>query len=96
MLSVLCVGNVFIIGGGDRYEAFNSVDVLNPVTGQITSAAPLLHARTAHATAASESYIFAFGSMRARVTTEASFNGEMYNPQTNTQVGNAFLKHDLT
>ncbi len=84
MVSVLHAGNVFIIGGGDRYETLNSVYVLNPMTGQISSAAPMLHARIAHATAASESYIFAFGSMGDRLTTEATFNGEIYDPQTNT------------
>ncbi len=84
MFSVLHAGNVFIIGGGDGYSMLNSVGVLNLTTGQTSSAAPMLHARTAHATAASESYIFAFGSMGDRLTTEATFNGEIYDPQTNT------------
>ncbi len=84
MLSVLHAGNVFIIGGGDGINVLNSVGVLNLATGQTSLAAPMLHARTAHATATSESHIFAFGSMGERLTTEATFNSEIYDPQANT------------
>ncbi len=84
MLCVLHAGNVFMIGGSDGRSTLNSVCVLNLTKGRISSAAPMLHARIAHATASSESYIFAFGSMGGRLTSDATFNGENYDPQTNT------------
>ncbi len=84
VLSVLPAGNVFIIGGGDGISVLNSVSVLSLATGQTSLAAPMLHARTAHATATSESHIFAFGSMGDRLTTEATFNSEIYDPQADT------------
>ncbi len=73
-----------MIGGSDGRSTLNSVCALNLTTGRISSAASVLHARIAHATAVSESNIFAFGSMGARLTSDATFNGEIYGPQTNT------------
>ncbi len=80
IVSVLHAGNVFIIGGGDGYSRFNSVCALNLATGHISSAAPMLYVRTDHATAASDSNIFAFGSMGTRLTTEVTFNSEIFDP----------------